>query len=123
MALPTSPARQRHEARPRATTGPLWRGFPGVYRPRPPTQTPLYQVVQHHLETFLARASAADPMGYGLPAWVERDFRGYLECGMTSASLWRASGRPPLVFVELPAGGFWPVASLEPAVGTAATSG
>jgi hypothetical protein len=74
---------------------PAWRSFPGpVYRPRRPTQTPLYQVVQHHLETFLARASAADPTGYGLPEWalphamhalrgdprVERDFRGYLEC-------------------------------------------
>jgi hypothetical protein len=21
-------------------------------------------------------------MGYGLPEWVERDFRGYLECGI-----------------------------------------
>ena len=80
MATPTSPARQRPRARPRAAAVPPWRGFPGaIYRPRRPTQTPLYQVVQHHLETFLARASAADPMDYGVAEWVERDFRGYLE--------------------------------------------
>ena len=101
MAIPTSSARQRLRTRPRAATTPHWRAFPGsVYRPRRPTQTPLYQVVQHHLETFMARASAADPMGYGLPEWVERDFRGYLECGMTSASLRRASGRPRSIFAE-----------------------
>jgi hypothetical protein len=62
--------------------------------PRRPTQTALYQAVQGHLETFVARAAESDPMGYGLPEWVERDFRGYLECGVTSASLRRASGVP-----------------------------
>ena len=90
MAIPTSPARQRPRTRPRATT-PAWRSFPGpLYHPRRPTQTPLYQVVQHHLETFLARASAADPMGYELPEWVERDFRGYLECGILAHGFARA---------------------------------
>lgn len=49
-----------------------------MYRPRRPTATPLYRVVQHHLETFLARAEEADPLGYGVPGWVERDFRAYL---------------------------------------------
>jgi hypothetical protein len=91
MAIPISPARQRSRARPRATTTPAWRSFPGpVYRPRRPTQTPLYQVVQHHLETFLARASAADATGCGLPEWVERDFRGYLECGILAHGFARA---------------------------------
>lgn len=37
------------------------------YRPRRFTQTPLYPVVQHHLETFLAGAQKADPMGWGVP--------------------------------------------------------
>jgi hypothetical protein len=32
-----------------------------VYRPRRPTATPLYPVVQHHLETFLTGAEEADP--------------------------------------------------------------
>jgi hypothetical protein len=34
------------------------------------------------LETFLARAEEADPLGYGVPGWVERDFRAYLRCGI-----------------------------------------
>ncbi|TVR62586.1 MAG: hypothetical protein EA422_11025 [Gemmatimonadales bacterium] len=52
-----------------------------VYRARRPTErSPL--VVQHHLETFLAEAQEADSMGWGVPAWVERDFRSYLRCGI-----------------------------------------
>ena len=75
MATPTAPARQRPRTRPQATSPREWRTLPGsVYRSRRATQTPLYQVVQHQLETFLARASAPDPIGYGLPEWVERDF-------------------------------------------------
>jgi hypothetical protein len=35
-------------------------GLAAVYRRRDPTATPLYPVVQHHLETFLAEAAAAD---------------------------------------------------------------
>jgi hypothetical protein len=38
--------------------------------------------VQHHLETFLARAEQEDPLSYGVPGWVERDFRAYLRCGI-----------------------------------------
>ncbi len=38
-----------------------------VYGPRRPTTTPLYPVVQHHLETFLAQATEGDPMGCGVP--------------------------------------------------------
>jgi hypothetical protein len=53
-----------------------------VYRPRRPTSTPLYAVVQHHLETFLATAEDEDPRGWGMPSWVERDFRAYLRCGI-----------------------------------------
>jgi hypothetical protein len=30
---------------------------------------------QHHLETFLAEAQKAAPMGWGVPSWVERNFR------------------------------------------------
>ena len=53
-----------------------------VYRPRQPETTPLYPVVQHHLETFLADAATADPFGDGVPRWVEADFRAYLRCGI-----------------------------------------
>jgi hypothetical protein len=65
-----------------STPTPTYRAAGAVYRPRRPTETPLYPVVQHHLETFLAEAQEADPMGWGIPTWVERDFRGYLRCGI-----------------------------------------
>ena len=53
-----------------------------VYRPRRPTAPPLYPVVQNHLETFLATAEESDPLGFGVPRWVEKDFRTYLRCGI-----------------------------------------
>ena len=52
-----------------------WVGSQHVYRSRRPTATPLYPVVQHHLETFLAQATESDAMGYGVPSWVEKDLR------------------------------------------------
>jgi hypothetical protein len=66
--------------------------------------TPLYSVVQHHLETFLARAAEADTPAEGVPPWalphathalrggpgIERDFRGYLECGILAHGFARA---------------------------------
>jgi hypothetical protein len=61
---------------------PAYRPAVAVYRPRRPTETPLYPVVLHHLETFLAETQDADPMGWGVPSWVERDFRSYLRCGI-----------------------------------------
>jgi hypothetical protein len=57
-------------------------GLAAVYRRRRPTTTPLYPIVQHHLETFLARAAEADPWGEGVAGWVEEDFRAYLRCGI-----------------------------------------
>ena len=70
-----------------STAAPAYRPAGAVYRPRRPTETPLYPVVQHHLETFLAESQSADPMGWGVPSWVERDFRSYLRCGITVAPL------------------------------------
>jgi hypothetical protein len=67
---------------PRGQGATLASGFGRVYRPRRPPETPLCPVVQHHLETFLAEAQDADPMGWGVPTWVERDFRSYLRCGI-----------------------------------------
>jgi hypothetical protein len=65
-----------------STAAPTYRPAAAAYRPRRPTKTPLYPVVQHHLETFLAKAQDADPMGCGVPSWVERDHRSYLRCGI-----------------------------------------
>ncbi len=39
-------------------------------------------MVQYHLETFLTGSPDADPMGWGVSRWVERDFRSYLRCGI-----------------------------------------
>jgi len=75
---PSSPARPTRPA-----TSP-------TYRPRRPTATPLYPVVQHHLKTFLARAAEADPLGNGVPWWVEKDFRAYLRCGILAHGFARA---------------------------------
>jgi len=61
-----------------------------VYRRRRPTRTPLYPLVQNQLETFLAQAAEFDPMGAGVPAWVERDFRAYLRCGILAHGFARA---------------------------------
>ena len=52
-----------------------------VYAPHDPSQTLLYQVVADHLETFLASLDA-DPDARGLPAYVEREFYDYLQCGV-----------------------------------------
>lgn len=65
-----------------STAAPAYRPAGAVYRPRRPTETPLYPVVQYHLETFLAEAQDTGPMGWGVPRWVERDFRSYLRCGI-----------------------------------------
>jgi len=56
-------------------------GTAAVYRRRDSTATPLYTLVQHHLETFLADAATADLHGEGGPRWIEADFRAYLRCG------------------------------------------
>jgi hypothetical protein len=52
-----------------------------TYEPRDPSRTVLYKVIAAHLETFLA-ALAADPDAKGLPAYVQREFFDYLQCGI-----------------------------------------
>src|SRR6266536_1818939 len=52
-----------------------------TYIPRDPSGTVLYHVIAEHLETFLA-SLADDPEATGLPAYVEREFYDYLQCGI-----------------------------------------
>jgi hypothetical protein len=52
-----------------------------TYEPRDPSRTVLYQVIAEHLETFLASLHH-DPDAKGLPAYVEREFYEYLQCGI-----------------------------------------
>ena len=52
-----------------------------TYEPQDPSRTVLYQVIAEHLETFLALLHD-DPDAKGLPAYVEREFYDYLQCGV-----------------------------------------
>jgi hypothetical protein len=52
-----------------------------TYEPRDPSQTVLYKVVADYLETFLTSLDA-DPDATGLPAYVQREFYDYLQCGI-----------------------------------------
>src|SRR5262245_38407413 len=52
-----------------------------TYEPRDPSHTVLYTVIADHLETFLASLDAA-PDATGLPAYLERVFYAYLQCGI-----------------------------------------
>jgi hypothetical protein len=52
-----------------------------TYEPRDPSRTVLYQVIAEHLETFLASLHD-DPDAKGLPAYVQREFFEYLQCGI-----------------------------------------
>ncbi len=52
------------------------------YVPRRPAETVLYGIVRDHLEDFLTHAR--ETYDRGLPRYVERAFRAYLECGIFS---------------------------------------
>jgi len=52
-----------------------------TYEPRDPSRTVLYTVIADHRETFLASLDA-DPDATGLPAYVQREFYAYLQCGI-----------------------------------------
>src|SRR5262249_16253268 len=63
----------------------------GTRPPHDPSQTLLYRVVADHLETFLAPLHA-DPDASGLPAYVEREFFDYLQCGVLAHGFLRLGG-------------------------------
>jgi len=67
---------------------------PVVYARRRPEQTVLYRLVQQHLGTYLALAPEGDWDGHAVPAYVERELRRYLECGIL------AYGFAPALCVE-----------------------
>jgi hypothetical protein len=53
-----------------------------VYQRRQPERTAAYQIVQHHLETWLSTTREAHPDDNPVPYYVERDLRKFLECGI-----------------------------------------
>ncbi len=56
---------------------------PARYRPRRPSQSALYRCVQQHLETWLARCREDHDDAGSVPEYVEREFRRYLDCGVS----------------------------------------
>lgn len=52
-----------------------------AYTPRTADQSVLHAIVRDHLETFLAETEARSD-GAGLPAFVVREFRDFLGCGV-----------------------------------------
>ena len=52
------------------------------YRRRRPETTTLHRIVRENLETYVALANEADPIGDGVPDHVEKEFRSYLTCGI-----------------------------------------
>ena len=70
------PPRVRYERSAGAASAPL----PAGYRRREPEKTVLYAIVRDHLETFLEEPRQQDGDGY--PAFLEREFRRYLHCGL-----------------------------------------
>ena len=61
-----------------------------VYRRRQPERSAAYQVIQGHLEPWLAGCRQADEEGSPVAAYIEQDFRRYLECGILAHGLARA---------------------------------
>ena len=70
------PPSVRYERLAGAASAPL----AAAYRRREPEKTVLYAIVRDHLETFLEGPRRLDGDGY--PAFLEREFRRYLHCGL-----------------------------------------
>ncbi len=82
---------------------------------RRPEATALYQIVQQHLQTFCARVAAAtagDTDHQTLPAFVERELRAFLSCGVLARGFCRlhcdACGKDELVAFSCKRRGFCP---------------
>ena len=52
------------------------------YRPRRPGQTALDRCIREHFETWLVRNRDGHDVDGPLPAYVVREYRRYLECGV-----------------------------------------
>ena len=94
------------------------------YRRRQPEDTVLYRVVAGYLETFLAGAGQGNGMRSGLPRFVERELRGFLDCGILARGFCRvhctACGRDALVAFSCKRRGFCPACGTRRMVDTAA---
>ena len=79
MSAPAPPAAHPHDAS----------SHPRTYERRRPETTLLYEVVQEHLQTFLAQARDRTAHGFGLPRFVQNEFHHYLDCGQLARGFLR----------------------------------
>ena len=75
-----SPSEQQQEPIMGQAVQPAPAGNEVHYERRRPEETTLYQVVQEHLESFLAQVEAET--GASLPDFVKDEFDAFLECGI-----------------------------------------
>ncbi len=61
-----------------------------VYRRRQPERSVVYQVLQSHLETWLAGCREMNEAGFPVAGYIEKDFRKSLECGILAHGFARA---------------------------------
>src|SRR5262249_23835407 len=73
-AIPPGPFARRH------VLGSAPGVLPGVYEPRSTAETVLHEVVRTHLTRFLDETAAATD-GAGVPRFIERELRDFLDCG------------------------------------------
>ena len=67
--------------------------LPARYRPRSPEATVLHRTVRANLEPFLADARERSEHGFGLPRFVEEEFRSFIDCGVISRGFMRVRCR------------------------------
>jgi len=111
---------------------PCWEQYPDAvlaplssgYRRREPEKTLLYEVVEQNLPAFLAETMEKSPDGEGLPWFVEREFRNYLDCGILSRGFCRAvcprCGHEIVVGLSCKGRGFCPSCTTRRMLDTAA---
>ena len=84
------------------------------YQRRQPEETVLYRILAEHLETFLARIQSDESRG-GLPRFVMRELRVFLDCGILAHGFARVHctecGQDALVAFSCKGRGFCPSCS------------
>lgn len=64
--------------------------LPAGYLPRAGEASVLHRAVRDNLESFLADTKAAHEHGFGVPRFVEEEFRSFLRCGVVAHGFVRA---------------------------------
>jgi len=65
------------------------RGLCRQYERGRPDQSVLYRVLQEHLATFLESAASLDAGATGVPRFVQKELRAFLDCGVLARGLIR----------------------------------